>query len=94
MSEIHNATGGNADAPSTAGVTIESLRALLAQRDGELEALRGKVAAAEQDLREIAVEYGGLLDHNLGVLLDGVLDKMRAALSDNQESPAFTDKEG
>ena len=92
MSKTHNATGGNADAPSTAStmavmgqqLTDENahLRALLAQRDGELEALRETV----HGVRELVT----LFDHTA---VYDLKSDILAALSDNPESPALTDKE-
>ena len=96
--EIHNATGGNVDAPSTVpyrdcahghlarsceiceyiGET-GSLRAQLAQREGEIEALR-------EVLR--TVQHCPFKSKCLSCAED-----IAAALSDNPESPALTDKE-
>ena len=84
MSKTHNATGGNADAPSTAStmavmgqqLTDENahLRALLAQRDGELEALRETV----HGVRELVTLFNHTAVYDLK-------SDILAALSDNQE---------
>ena len=122
MSEIHNATGGNADAPSTVpyrdcahghlarsceicefiGET-GSLRAQLAQREGEIEALR----AQNEDLGDIVrAVLAWVKDEAIGSE-NGSTGYRRAAwdvrriilncdflaFSDNPESPALTDKE-
>ena len=61
---------------------VDDLRALLAQRDGELEALRETV----HGVRELVT----LFDHTA---VYDLKSDILAALSDNPESPALTDKE-
>ena len=61
---------------------IERLTAQLAQRDGELEALRETV----HGVRELVT----LFDHTA---VYDLKSDILAALSDNPESPALTDKE-
>ena len=61
---------------------IADLRTLLAQREGELEALRGKVRAVYELVT--LFDYTAVYDLKSDIL---------AALSDNPESPALTDKE-
>ena len=61
---------------------VDSLRALLAQRDAELEALRETV----HGVRELVT----LFDHTA---VYDLKSDILAALSDNPESPALTDKE-
>ena len=97
MSKTHNATGGNADAPSTAStmavmgqqLTDENahLRALLAQREAEIEALR---VAARRVARVWTWSDPETWDSEEW---DNAHDDLVAALSDNPESPALTDKE-
>ncbi len=88
MSQIHNATGGNWDAPSTAprrdcvhgqlarSCEICDLRAQLAQREAELAALREKARAWEALAREAVEEF----------------DDARRYASDGYASEYFTKK--
>ena len=73
---------------------LSSLRALLAQRDGELEALRKVVRyafnAAEGQKTDID-RYG--FDDSSDETVIVIYTLLAAALSDNPESPALTDKE-
>ena len=112
--EVHNATGGNADAPSMAAtmavmgqqLTDENahLRAQLAQREGEIEALRGEMKAerarhlkAEADhdsfLKRLSEDVSRAFGINAREEWQEAFAALRAALSDNPESPALTDKE-
>lgn len=67
---------------------VDSLRALLAQRDAELEALR---AAANRVVRVWTWADPETWDSEEW---NNAHDDLVAALSDNQESLALTDKEG
>ena len=61
---------------------LESARALLAQREGEIEALRETV----HGVRELVTLFNHTEVYDLK-------SDILAALSDNQESPTLTDKE-
>lgn len=67
------------------------LRALLAQRDGELEALRGKVAIEPAISMVVTVALAQLnrsenVTPNVAAACVLKLDEIRAALSDNQDA--------
>ncbi len=64
-------------------------RALLAQRDAELEALREKVGRVQNEAQRI-YDMGTVSVYESAQEIGEIF---LAALSDNQESPALTDKE-
>ena len=78
-----------------------NLRTQLAQRDGELEALRNAYkeadAVADWALNEVSIStgYGGPAESRVVKMYDRLIaaKESLAVLSDNQESPALTDKE-
>ena len=65
-------------------------RALLAQRDAELEALRG-LARNVIDSQDAAMQHP-VTEDKIRASMNAVA-ALRAALSDNPERPALTDKE-
>ena len=77
---------------------IRAYRAQLAQREAELEALRAKVNERGEMLRGIyecitVFNHQAVYDLKVDILAILNPDSYNSALSDNQESPALTDKE-